>query len=202
MIIYYLPPFTGTWKIHWPLVSVSGRVILVVNSIIFNSKYIDSIRGPHFPASYVSLPEFTLPETNSNFAPGIWSFPFGASLAYFQGLQMFVSGRVILVVYSIIFESFFYILPEWCWNSEPSRAWKGIEKGCLCVCVQFVLICCSWSTNGLNVWCSRIPMGNVKYGCVSNEGPLQQRHVWVLELEVESMSLGGGFFDFKAQPNM
>ena len=38
--------------------------------------------------------------------------------------------------------------------------------------------------------------------CVSNEGPLKQRHVFVLELEVESMSLGGGFFDFKTQPNM
>ena len=28
--------------------------------------YIDSIRGPHFPASYVRLPKCTLPETNSS----------------------------------------------------------------------------------------------------------------------------------------
>ena len=27
------------------------------NIPIFNRKYIDSIRGPHFPASYVTLPE-------------------------------------------------------------------------------------------------------------------------------------------------
>ena len=36
---------------------VNDHMAIAGISTTFNRKYIDSIRGPHFPASYVSLPE-------------------------------------------------------------------------------------------------------------------------------------------------
>ena len=72
------------FRANYPLVN---RFFAGCKITIFNRNYIDSIRV-HFPASYVSLPECTLPE-NKWFAPEngwLEDDPFLSGWVYFQGL--------------------------------------------------------------------------------------------------------------------